>query len=309
MVSSTSPLQQGFYGNIEACLPIGVHFNSAFFASEQGIVSTVMSLPNSTAVGTELACMPRINDVQRNILVKAPLFKVLLEGKERNTHNLTIESFPFGAESFKVLNRNICIISQSHLSNLSDNFAYSVLHKVMLISFESSKRLLSIVASHVGIMLQNRLSLKDFLPLNPNIISKIILMQNLSFRRDNRNSKAFAVYIHSKDIPSGRQFNILLGKVSDDLQIRSQAIGLACPSILEKVGISLEVAVLNNGNRDGILRKDAEPDKRHTEVKGFGVARNIEFQGSILSFALASPSRTFNIADNLRIKRGAFLGI
>ncbi|MCL5428049.1 MAG: hypothetical protein M1321_02605, partial [Candidatus Marsarchaeota archaeon] len=121
--------------------------------------------------------------------------------------------------------------------------------------------------------------------------------------------EAFAAHIYSQNIPSMRQFNIILGKISDDLQIRSQSISLARPSIFEEVRIPLKVAVLDKGNRDGILGENTKSDKRHTEIERFGVARNIESQGSSLSFALASPNRTFNIADNLRIKRGAFLGI
>ena len=62
-----------------------------------------MSLPDSTAAGTEFGCMPRINNIQRNILVKASLNEVLLEGKERNPHNLTIESFAFRTESLEVI--------------------------------------------------------------------------------------------------------------------------------------------------------------------------------------------------------------
>ncbi len=210
LVRRSSPLQQGFDGNIKTCLSIGVHDNSTFLASEQGIVSTVMSLPNSTAVGTELGRMPRINDIQRNIPVKAPLFKVLLEGKERNPHNFTIESFSFGTEAFKILNGNVSIISQSHFSNISYNFTNTVLHKIMLISFSPIKCLYCISTSSITITLQNGLPLKQLFAPFPNILSKVVLMQNLSFRGKNRNRKAFAVYIDSKNILLQRQFKFVI---------------------------------------------------------------------------------------------------
>lgn len=308
MVSSTSPLQQGFYGNIEACLPIGVHFNSALFAPEQGIICTTVSLPNSTAVGTELACMPRIDDVQRNILVKAPLLKVLLEGKERNTHNLAIEPLSFRTESFKVLNRNVGVISQCHFSNLLDNFTYSVFDKIMFVSFEPSKCLLRMFSSSISIALQNRLSLKDFLPLNPNILSEVILMQNFSTRRDDRNSKAFAVYIHSKDILSRRQFNFFFGEVSNNLQVMSKPVGFACPSILEKVGIPLEVAVLLDRHSDTISGVNSEFDKWHGHVESLAVARNVEFDSNSFGHAFASPNSTFQRSINLNVESSPLFG-
>jgi hypothetical protein len=72
----------------------------------------------------------------------------------------------------------------------------------------------------------------------------------------------------------------------------------------------LEITVLNDRNGDRTLRKQRELHERHGFREGLAVARNIEFNGnSPAGFALASPNRTFNIADNLRIKRGVFLGI
>ena len=68
--SMTSPLQQGFESNVLARISIGIDFNSTGLASEHGIIGTTVSLSNSTAVGTELGRMPRINDVKCDILVR-----------------------------------------------------------------------------------------------------------------------------------------------------------------------------------------------------------------------------------------------
>ena len=308
MVSSISPLQQGFYGNIEACLPIGVHDNSALFTFKEGIILTTVSLPDSTAAGTELACMPRIDSIQRNVLVKAPLDKVLLKGKERNTHDLAVEPLSLRAEPLEVLNRNISIISQSHLSNIPDNFTYSVLDKVMLVSFSPIKCLLGIVASSVSITLQNRLSFKDFLPLNPNILSKVILMQNLSVRRKDRNSKAFAVHVYSKNIPSRRQFNIIFGKISNNLQVRSQSISLAYPSKFKKVRIPLEVAVLLDRHSDTISWINSEFYKWQGHVESLTIARNIEFESNSFGLAFAPPNSTLQRSINLNVESSPLFG-
>ena len=303
-----SPLQQGFYGNIETCLSIGVHYDSALLASEQGIVSTVMSLPNSTAAGAELGRMPRINDVQRNILVKAPLRKILLEGKERNAHNLPVELFAFWAESFEFLYGNVGIVSESHFGNVPHNLSYSILDKIMFVSFGYLKCLLRIGTSGIGMGTQPALPFKQLLPPLPDVLSEVILVQNLPFGGDDGNRKAFAVHINSENVLLRRQFSLVLGEISDNLKPGGKTVGLACPSGLQKVGISLEIAILNNRDRDGFLGKHGELHERHRHIKCLAIAGNVEFEGNSSGFAFASPYRTFNIADNLRIKGGAFLG-
>ena len=115
----TFPLQQAFQCNISTCISIGVHYNSAFLASEQGIVSTVMSLPNSTAVVAELGCMPTINYVKRNSLIKASGIRISLNFPKGILITILLNFLPFGFESFKVLNGNISIIPQGKVGNLS----------------------------------------------------------------------------------------------------------------------------------------------------------------------------------------------
>jgi hypothetical protein len=141
-------------------MPIRVYYSSAFLAPEQGIVSTAMSLTNSTAMVAELGRMPCINDVQRNILVKIPLHEVLPESKEGNPHDFTIESLSFRTESFEVFNGNVCIVSRSHFGDVPHDFAYSVLDKVISISFSPLKRLIHIGASGIGITLEDILPFK-----------------------------------------------------------------------------------------------------------------------------------------------------
>ncbi|MCL5412937.1 MAG: hypothetical protein M1569_00855 [Candidatus Marsarchaeota archaeon] len=132
-------------------------------------------------------------------------------------------------------------------------------------------------------------------------------MQNSPCRRDNRNRKAFAVHINSKNVLLQRQFGFFFGKISNNLKSGSNPIGLACLTRLNKVRISLEISVLNDRNRDRILRKQRELYEGHRFREGLAVSGNAELECNSFGFAFAFPYRTFNIADNLRIKRGAFL--
>ncbi len=298
-----SPLQQGFDGDILARLTVRIDNLTALLASEQGIVSAV-SLPNSTAVGTEFGRMPTVHYVQRNILVKAPLDNVLLKSKERNTHDFTIESLSFRTETFKVFNRNVGIIPQSQLSNIPNDLTYTILHKVMLISFSNVQCLVCMATSGISITLQNSLPFKNLLPANPDILSEIVLMQNLSFWRNNRNRKAFAIHINSKNILLQRQFNVIFGKIRNEFKSGSQAIGCATPPRLNQIRIPLEVAILDNRDSDTMFRINCKFNKGHrTSFKVFrNIFSDIEFQSNSFGLAFASPYRTFNITDNIRMK-------
>ena len=105
----TFPLQQAFQCDILARISVTIDYCSAFLASEQCVVSTIMSLPNSTAVGTELGSMPRINYVQRNMFVKTAGSENLPELTERHSHDNLVESSTFGFEFLEVFNGNIRI--------------------------------------------------------------------------------------------------------------------------------------------------------------------------------------------------------
>src|SRR5208283_2621911 len=84
----TFPLQQAFQCNVSACISIGIDFNSTLFTSEQGIIRTTVSISrNSTAVRAKLGCMPAINDVKCNLLVKTTRGKNFPKLTKRHSHN------------------------------------------------------------------------------------------------------------------------------------------------------------------------------------------------------------------------------
>src|SRR5208337_5165479 len=302
------PLQQGFYGDICACISVGVRQDSALLAPEQGIVAAVVSLPHSTAVVTELGGMPRIDDVQRNLLICASCDKVVLESEERNSHNFSVELPSLGTESVKVLYGNVGIESKCKVSNVPDDFADSVLHEVVLVTFSLFECLASVGTSPVEVRPKNTLPLKYLLPSHPDVLSEVILMQNLSFGRNDGNSKAFAVHINSQNIPLGGQSDLFFVQVCDNLQVGGQSIRLAIPSSCEKVMVPLPVAVLDKGNRNPVSRIES----KFNEVEGLGgeglaVAWNVELSSYAPCLSFALPNLPFNIADNLGIERSVLL--
>gem|GEM_PF-4109389 len=304
MVSNMLPLQQGFQCNILTCMSVGIDYNSAFLTSEQGIVSTVVSLPNSTAVGTELTCMPSINSIEPYVFIKASLLENLFKSIERNMHNFTVEPFAFRTKPMKIFYRNICIISQSHIRNISYNFANPILNKVVLFSLKSSKSLLSIFTSLICIRLKFRFAFKNMFPFNPDILSKIILMQNFSVRRQHSHSKAFAINVNSENIRSHMSSDIFFRKVRNNLQVWGKPIRLASPAVFEKAFIPLPIAVLFDRNSNPISWVNSKFDK--VEIFGresLAVAGDIELYSNSFCFAFASPNPSFKIADNLSIKR------
>jgi hypothetical protein len=303
LVRSIVPLQKAFQCNIMTCISVGVHDNSAILTSEQGIVCTTVSLTNSTAVVAELGCMPTVHNVKHDTLVKATGNEDLLELEKRHPHNYLVELSSFGLESLKIFNRNISIILQGKISYLFDHLSYIGINKVELSGLQSSQGMKVIGTLH------KRASSHDSLSLHPDMQSKVILIKNLILRREDSNGNSFGIEVNSKNILFRNQFNFIFGKISNNLQARSKSISLANPSRLEQVGVSLEASVLDNENRNWAFGEKRELDKRHAHIKSLTISRNIELESNSLRFSLASPYITFNIANYLRIKRGAFLGI
>ena len=309
LVKSISPLQQGFYSDCNTGFSVAIDYLSAF-ALEQRIIGGTMPLPNSTAVSTPFTGMPTINYIKCNMFVKTPCNKVLFESEERNPHNFPVELLSFRAELLEVLYRNVSIILNCKVGNVPDNLTYPICNKVMFLSFGLSEKLPCKTASVVVLMtLQDTLSFKYVFPSYPDILAKITLAQNLPFWTNNRNSKAFAIHINSKDISLSCKNFIRFGKVGNNLEVRSQSISLANPALIQQSTVSLPVAILDNGNSDGIPWINPQFDKAHRfSGKGLTVAGNIEFDSNAFGDAFASPDRAFNLAYNLNIKRGNGFG-
>lgn len=308
MVSGLNvPLQQGFDCDSEACLPVGID-NLPAIAFEERIVGTV-SFSQSTAMATPFACVPTINNFKNNVFIEAPACQDFSKFCERNPHNFFIEPFAFWAESFEVLNRNVCIKPQSHFGYLLNNFSEPVSDKVKLFVFEPFKAFSCFVASFVSKRLEFFFSFKNLFSFNPDIFSEISLFENFSFRGNNRNSKALAVDVDSQNISSLWQFGFWFGKICDNLTAGSQSECLTLPAISNKRGISLEVPVLLDWDSKSFSGIHTEFDKEvGFGVEGLAVTGNIELDyDSFDGCASAFDNIAFNVADNLAIERGGFL--
>jgi len=301
-VRTMLPLQKGFNSNSKARLPITIDYLPTVLAFEQGII-TRMPFANSTAVATPFRSMVGINNIQINSIIKASTFKHLLESIERNTHDFSVKSLSFRRKTFKVFNSNIGIKSLSNLNDFICDLSKSSFNKVGFFVSQYFKFF------NIVNRLKKRSSLHNFLSSYPNIFSKIGLLQNFFFRGNNRNSKAFAVDINSKHIFSLRQFGFLFGKICNDFKVWGKSISFALPTYFKQGVKSLKTSILFNWNRKAFSWIHSKLNKiSGFGFKGFAVARNIKFNSNPFDcYPLASDNIPFNIADNLRTKRGAFL--
>ncbi len=310
LVGRTPSLQQGFCGYSQTGLPVTVH-DKAALASEQRIVGSIMAFSHSTAVGAPLARVPAINDIQYNTFVKAPLLKVPSECIEGNSHHLTVEALSLGAKPFQVLNGDVSIILECKVGDVSNDFANPVPHEIVFSLLRSIQLLLSRRIASICIGLQETLTLKYFLTLCPNILTKICLLQHLSFWRQNSQSEAFAVHINSKKVLSSRH-TILIGKICHNLQVGSQTKGLTRPAASEKAAEPIPVPIFSDWNGESVSGVETQLGKQEgLSREHLTVPRDVELHGytiNTLTSCLLSPSASSKVADNLNVEPSESLG-
>jgi len=294
-------LQQGFEGNSQTRFSIGVDYLPTVFATEQGIVGR-MSFSHSTAVGAPFTCVPTINYVQRNIIVKATLFKDGFELCKRNTHDASIESFSFGFEFGKIFNGNLGVKTGCKFDNLPDYLPKIGLYKIAFCGLELGEFSFGLEG------LQYCPASHELFPSCPDMLSKIGLIENFARWGQDGDGKVLGIDVNSKDIFSWQSFT-RLGKISDDLTVWQQSIGFASPSVRNQSGIPLEVPILFDWNRNSLTRNNSELNKEVGFCReGFAVARNVEFDTDCFDgLGVFSPSITYKRTDNLNIERGVFL--
>jgi len=297
------PLQQGFDSDSQACLSISIDYLLAFDTFEQGIVGR-MTLPNSTAVGTPFTCVPTINLLQSNIIIKAPLCQDKLEFIEWDSHDCSVESLAFGLESVEFLNGNVSIKPICDFDYLLDNLTKISLDEIGFIMFESSKLSISIME------LKDSPASHYMLSLDPNMLSKIGLIKDFAIGIDNGNCEMLCVNVNSKHVRSWFN-NLIFGKIGNNLQVRSQSECLASPTFCNKAIESLIIPILPYGNCNPISRIDTEFNKESSLCpKSLAVSWNIEFDSQFLdAITVSSPSISDNGANNLDIEMGVFLAV
>jgi hypothetical protein len=297
-VRDRHPLQQGFDSNSQARFSIGIDYLSAF-AFEQRIIGGIMSIPNSTAVGTPFARVPTTHDVQTNIIIKAPLLKNLFKLIERDSHNGLIESLAFGIESLEFFNTNVSIIFSCNLDYFSDDLAEIGLDKIPF-SVPQSFQLFGGVEG-----LKQGSSVHNLFSLSPNALSEISLVQDFALWRNNADSEVFCVNINAENVLSLPDF-FFFGQISNDLKVGSQAKGLAYPTILNQILKSLIVPVLLNWNCDSFSRIHSKVNKElGLCAECFAVSGNVKLDSQSFDFiSFLFPSVTNKGTSDLNIKRG-----
>ena len=301
LVRVMPPLQQGFDCDSQARLSVGIGYLSAFFAFEQGIVGG-MSFPNSTAVGTPFRGMPAINDVQMNVIVKAPLSEYVLEQGKGNPHDGPVEPLAFWLEFGKLLCGNFSVKAFGKLDYLADDLPKIGLHKVALCGFE----LFELLFGSNG--LKDGSSSHNLLAPCPDVPAKIGLIKDFAFGRNDRHSEVFGVHINPKNVLLLWDL-LVLGEISDNLAVWEQAVSPASPSVGDKRGIALEVPVLLDWDCNPFAGDYA---KLNEEVgfcgECFAVAWDVEFDANGFSeSAFLAPRFTNEGANDLNVEGGVFL--
>jgi hypothetical protein len=312
-ISVFHPRQQGFDGDSQTCLPVGIDCLPAFFALEQGIVGRAMpNLCHSTAVATPFRGVVGIDFVQDDSLVKTTALQYLFEFAKRNPEYLPVETLAFTAEPLELLNRNIGVKLECKISNISHNLTQPILDKTVFTVFKAGKIFGGFAVSFVSKRAEFGASCHNLLSLMPDVFSKIGLMQDFSIRSKNGNRKALAVHINSKNVFAGLEDNIILVQVGNKMPLCGISDSRALPTSENESLESLVAPVFFDRDCESSLGIKSKLN----ELKGFcfeefGIAlSSIEFDGDIgnsHATCWLSGNLTQNIQNDAVLERGVFL--
>jgi hypothetical protein len=302
-VGDMFPLQERFDSDSQTTFPIRIDYLSAF-ALEQRIVGT-MSISQSTAMATPFRSVPTIHNVQFDVIIKASLFKNLFEFIKRNSYNSFVSSSTDGLESFKFFNSNVGIELESKFDNYSNRLPEICIDKISFIIFNSFKILPCFDRTSVSIELKFCSPFHNLFSLNPNMLSKISLVKNLTFWGNYADGKPLSIDINTHNIFSLLDF-LFFGEIGDNLQISSQTKGLAYPTVFNQISKSLIIPILFDWNSNSISWIQPKFNKEISlGLESLAVSRNIELDGqTINSIGFLLPSITNERANNLNIEGG-----
>ena len=300
-VRDVHPLQEGFYGDGQARLPIGVDCLPTLLAFERGVVGTV-SFSQGTAMATPLRGMPTIYNVQTDVMVETSLFENAFEFTEGNTHDGSVEPSTFRLEPSKILNGNISVKAVSNINHLFDDLSKIGFNEISLLMFQLGQLFFGIQG------LKSYSSFHKLHSFSPNMPSKICLMENSSFWRNNTYSEALSIHIDPKNVFSLQDF-LIFRKEGNNLQILSQTEGLTTPTIIYQSFKPLVISILFNRNCNSVFRIQTQPNKEvGFSVEGLAVSGDIKLDGQTIDFiTILSPSVPNKTTSDLNIERGVFL--
>ena len=296
------PLQQGFDSYGQACLPIGIHHLPTNFASEQRIVGTLMSVSQSTAMGTPPARVPTTDCVQMNIIVEASLFEDASEYVKRDMEDIPVVFPAFRVEPFEVFDCDISIKSLGDFDYFSNHLTKVCPDEIPLVSANLPE----------GFLLANRLEncfpLHELLPPCPDMLPEISLIENLTIRGKHTHRIGLCVHINPEDVlPAGNL--LLFAEVCNNLPIFGQPISLARPPSDNQGSESLVIPVLLNRNSHPPSGIQTKPDEEiRLRAERLAVSGNIELDGASFNpSSLASEYASLDIANRLAVEGGLTL--
>ena len=300
LVGKAVPLKEGFDGHSQTRLSIGVHDQSAVLTSEQGIVFSIMPISDSTAAGTPLGRMVRVNPVQRNAAVKAAAFKNPSEKIERDSQHLLVELPALRPELGEPLDRDIRAILLSKGDDLPDHLPEICLDKITL-PVPHTLQLLEGVE-----VLQDGPPLGKVMLLVPDMLAEVSLLQHISFGSQDAISKVLVVDVDTEDVLSWNQWRVFLGEVCHHTELCSQSEGLAFPSCTQQRTESLEVVVPLDWDCDSLLRVESEFNEEETPgLEGLAVTWYVELYGESIDHAtVLPPSTPLNVTLDLGVQAG-----
>ena len=312
-ISVLHPRQQGFEGDSQTRLSIGVDNLPTFVAFEQGIIGRAMpDLCHSTAVATPFGGVVGVDFFQNNSLVKTTALQYFFEFAKRNTEYLPIEALAFTAETPELLNRNISVKLDCDVGDVSYDLTQPILNKAIFTVFEACEIFGSFAVSFISKRTEFGTPRHNLLSLVPDVLPMIGLVQNFSIWGKNGNCEAFTIDINSKNILVRLENNIILVQISNEMPPCGISNGCALPSTKNEILKPLIAPIL--------FDRDCKPafgvKGKLNELKRFGFEEfgvsfsDIKFDsdtGDNFATCWFPNNLTQNIQNNTVLERGVFL--
>ena len=302
------PHQTRFNSNSQTGFTVAVHHLTTD-TLEKTVVATMPTFSHSTAVTTPFAGVVGIDNVERDILVEAPCFEVHPELIEGDTQNLTVELLALGTEPFEVFNPDVSIILQGEIGDVSYDFTHTILDEVLLVCFESTQTLNSLVTAGISETLEPALIQHNLLTPHPDVFAEVKLLQDSTFWCEDGCGETLTVHINADNVLSDREFSILLAKVSDNLTVRCESVSLTQPTSLNQRSVPLVVPILDNRNGNICFGFDSKGyEEPALGVECLAVSWLVELDGDMVeNLPLRLADTTLDVADDLAVEGGVFL--
>ena len=209
----------------------------------------------SSASATEPRSMIRINLVKRDNIFFTQAGQGMKEFSIRNFINNLINFFSFGISEFssspqifQIFNDNISISKRfAQINYLMSKFPATIFDKIVFISFQSSKRFESLLASQISKSLKFGLSSFNNLSFDKHLFSKIKVPKKFLFLGIvNRNSNIISIGIYSNNILAFNRFVKILFDEDLNFEVFEDKDGTNIPTTNQVFNQSQISTILND---------------------------------------------------------------